>query len=293
MNKNYLPKNQQEFIKGCLEFKKHEKRDSMYKVATFLLSEYREDSDKINLADGLGVLLLTWNQAFYRYGLFNFEKLEKCLSNNSQRIKKFRKREIFNLSENDEKDIKNLFKKFLESLQIDILKFSNENTKKYSKEDLINLLNELNIKLKNDCDLRSIYNSIKSKIKGIEFIDSSKSDSNKDYIVIYISKIRSSRVKILKSLRLIKRSPVAVAKTLHLLAPKFFPIWDNKIAKGYGCNYSKNPEENYLSFCKKIKQVAEIVKNFKLKDPIKTKNESIVKLIDEYNYSKYTKGWLA
>jgi len=36
-----------------------------------------------------------------------------------------------------------------------------------------------------------------------------------------------------------RTSPVAVSKALHLLAPDFFPIWDQKIAKAYGYNYSK------------------------------------------------------
>ena len=55
----------EEFCKGCEEFERHEKRDAMYKVATFLVSYFwGRPSD---MADGLGVLLLTWNQAFYRY----------------------------------------------------------------------------------------------------------------------------------------------------------------------------------------------------------------------------------
>lgn len=60
--------NREEFLKGCEEFEKHEKRDAMYKVATFLVFHFwGKPSD---MADGLGVLLLTWNQAFYRYGIF-------------------------------------------------------------------------------------------------------------------------------------------------------------------------------------------------------------------------------
>ena len=31
------------------------------------------------MADGLGVLLLTWNNAFYRFGSFAFDELEKCI----------------------------------------------------------------------------------------------------------------------------------------------------------------------------------------------------------------------
>jgi len=67
--------NCKEFCKGVEEYEKHEKRDVMYKVATFLVSYFwGKPSD---MADGLGVLLLTWNQSFYRYGSFDFNKLEK------------------------------------------------------------------------------------------------------------------------------------------------------------------------------------------------------------------------
>jgi hypothetical protein len=43
----------EEFLKGCGEYEKHEKRDAMYKVATFLVSHFLgEPSDMVN---GLGV----------------------------------------------------------------------------------------------------------------------------------------------------------------------------------------------------------------------------------------------
>ena len=65
---------QEEFCKGIEEFGKREKRDAMYKVATFIISYYW--GKPFDMANGLGVLLLTWNQAFYRYGTFDFDKLE-------------------------------------------------------------------------------------------------------------------------------------------------------------------------------------------------------------------------
>jgi len=47
----------EEFCKGIEEFEKREKRDAMYKVATFVISHYwRKPFD---MANGLGVLLLT------------------------------------------------------------------------------------------------------------------------------------------------------------------------------------------------------------------------------------------
>jgi len=71
---------QEEFCKWIEEFEKREKRDTMYKVATFIISHYW--GKPFDMANGLGVLLLTWNQAFYRYGIFDFDKLERCIDIN-------------------------------------------------------------------------------------------------------------------------------------------------------------------------------------------------------------------
>ncbi len=196
-----------ELKKGIEEFRKHEKRDAMYRVATFIISHFW--NNPADIADGLGVLLLTWNQAFYRYGIFNFDKLEQCIRTNFSEIKSFRDRNIFDFSNDDEKIIKKIFNDFLNALQIDA-----------------------------------------GKMKG-------------------------------------RKSPVSVAKAIHLLAPKFFPLWDDKIARAYNCYYNQNPAEQYIYFCKINKKIAEGLKN-----KVLDKNKSILKLIDEYNYSKYTKNWI-
>ena len=202
-----------EFLKGCEEFEKHENRDSMYKVATFLIRHFW--GKPIDMADGLGVLLLTWNQAFYRYGMFDFDQLEECINRNFKNIEKFNHRDILSFSDSDEEDIRNLFNDFLDALQ----------TASGKKQ--------------------------------------------------------------------VRKSPVAVAKALHLLAPKFFPLWDEKIARAYGCYYNENPVVKYISFCKVMKAVADKVKGYLSSlDPDKISDKTLIKLIDEYNYSKYTKGWI-
>lgn len=199
--------NRKEFFKGYNEFEKHEKRDAMYEVATFLVSHFW--GKPADMADGLGVLLLTWNQAFYRYGVFDFDKLEKCITDNRQKIDSFRNRDICSLSSLDEAGIKALFAEFLKALQID-----------------------------------------SGKLEG-------------------------------------RRSPVAVAKALHLLAPSFFPLWDDKIARAYGCYYAKNPAEKYVSFCKITKTTVDKIRSYNV-----WSDKTLIKLIDEYNYSKYTQGWI-
>lgn len=280
--------NKNEFIRGIKEFEQREKRDAMYKVATFLVSYFwGKPSD---MADGLGVLLLTWNQAFYRYGIFDFDKLERCLADNLQRLKNFRLKHISSLSDADEKEIGYLFDEFLKALQIDMIRFSDENKKKYTRSNLVGLLSKFGIKYKNSDDLGSLYDSIKDnpRIKNaVQFADKDTSNSRKNYIVIKISGLQIRERKTLESSGLIMRSPVAVTKALHLLAPNFFPLWDNKIAQAYECTYSKNPAEKYVSFCKIMKMVAYKVRNY-----TDNQNKSIPKLIDEYNYSKYTQGWI-
>lgn len=196
--------NREEFLRGCEAFEKHEKRDAMYKVATFLVDYFWGNPSK--MANGLGVLLLTWNQAFYRYGSFDFDKLEECITENFQKIESFRNRDILSLSNSDDDDVKKLFNKFLVAL---------------------------------------------ARVKdGIS-------------------------------------SPVAVSKALHLLAPKFFPLWDDDIAPAYGCEYYDNPAEKYILFCRIIKQMAERVKDY-----VTQSDKPLLKLIDEYNYSKYTGRWI-
>jgi len=198
-----------EFRRGYLAFEARERRDAMYKTATFLVSHFWGRAPE--MADSLGVLLLTWNQAFYRYGPLDFQRLEEAVAGNQRQLEAFRVRDILSYSADDNPIILPLFHQFLAALELC------EGTKKGT------------------------------------------------------------------------RSPVAVAKALHLLAPRFFPLWDLKIANAYECRYSEKPAEKYLLFTEKTKHVAEqLVGRTETLDTSK----SLLKLIDEYNYAKYTKGWV-
>ena len=79
----------------------------MYKTATFLVEHFW--GKPRDMADGMGVLLLTWNQAFYRYGSFDYALLEKVLRANMPIIERLRPRNIQSLVEADELSIKQLF----------------------------------------------------------------------------------------------------------------------------------------------------------------------------------------
>jgi hypothetical protein len=90
-----------------------------------------------------------------------------------------------------------------------------------------------------------------------------------------------------------RASPVAVAKSLHLLAPDFFPPWDTEIALGYGSwwAFSEFGALEYVPFCWKMKCIAASVADYEcIRNP--NPKRTPLKLIDEYNYSKFTKKWI-
>ena len=195
--------NVSELKAGYKAFQDREVRDAMYKTASFLVKHFWGNPRE--MADGLGVLLLTWNQAFYRYGLLDFSALENCIVRNQQTLDSFRNRNILSYTPDDDNVINRLYKEFLEALQI-----------------------------------------ADGKAKG-------------------------------------RRSPVAVAKALHLLAPAFFPLWDDKIARAYDCHYQYSP------FMQKMKTLTEVL------EPavdLQGTGKTLLKLIDEYNYAKFTKQWI-
>jgi hypothetical protein len=192
---------------GYKAFQARESRDAMYTTATFLVCHYWGQPAK--MADSLGVLLLTWNGALYRYGSFDFGELEKCIEKNIVMLEGYRAKTIADYTASDEQPVKCLFNQFLAALTI-----------------------------------------AEGKKRGV-------------------------------------RSPVATAKALHLLAPGFFPLWDKKIASAYRCNYSQKPDENYIAFVKISQSMAGSLQSIVLPT-----GKTLLKLIDEYNYSKYTKGWV-
>jgi len=96
-----------EFRRGYQAFQTHEARDAMYKIATFVVSQFW--GRPADMADGLGVLLLTWNQAFYRYGSFDFDRLEHVIQANLAIVQDYHNRDIVTLETPDEPLIKKLF----------------------------------------------------------------------------------------------------------------------------------------------------------------------------------------
>jgi len=183
------------------------------------------------MADALGVILLTWNQAAYRYDPFDFSRLEDFLRREKTVLDTFRARSIdtFDLAR-DEAGILAIFNDALESLR--------------------------------------------SKKKE-------------------------------------KRSPVAVAKALHTIAPRFFPIWDRKIAAGLRCLWNDSGEAagKYLDLIRQTKEtVASLERAYADKSARAGlpdagnligalskhagRDKTMLKFLDEYYYAKYTGGWV-
>jgi hypothetical protein len=101
----------------CRIYEAEEPRDSMYRVASFLVQEWWGNPS--NLADALAVLLLTWNANFYRFGGgLRADALEACLRENWKTIEAFRKRELSTFEESDHKQISTLFKSLSTALRL-------------------------------------------------------------------------------------------------------------------------------------------------------------------------------
>lgn len=197
---------------GCDAYRENEPRDSIYRVALFLLQNPDWWGDPRRVADALAVLELTWNANFYRYsgGYLAAEPLEQFLRDNWPLIEDFHHRNIADFRESDTESVRHLFDAALEALRIETTK---------TKE--------------------------------------------------------------------VRRSSVAAAKALHLLAPGFLPIWDNEISKNYNCSYSTNPGVAYCNFFREIQRIA-----LALAGAPAISGKTLVKQIDEYNFAHFTKGWI-
>jgi hypothetical protein len=189
-----------ELTRGYEAYRLNGERDAMYKIATFLADHFW--GRPADMADSIGVFLLTWNNSYYRYGSFDFGMLETCLSNNMSILTEYRAKTILEYTEADDPHIKYLFETFLPAL---------------ARPGAPNCA-------------------------------------------------------------------VSVAKSLHLLAPGFFPLWDKNIAVAYRCDYSRHPIEKYIAFLRISQSIAR-----NLQAAMELGGKTALKLIDEYNYAKYTK----
>jgi hypothetical protein len=88
-------------------------------------------------------------------------------------------------------------------------------------------------------------------------------------------------------------SPVSAGKALHLLAPNFFPLWDQYIAPSYESPYTGElASVAYIAFTRRIRAVAVKLTGELLNDGVTQREwlsrKPLLKRIDEFNYMKYT-----
>ena len=82
--------------------------------------------------------------------------------------------------------------------------------------------------------------------------------------------------------------PVGAAKCLHLLSPSFFPLWDRSIAKAYSLGLQQRGR-NGSQYCHFMSISKEQCNSLGGEQAI---GRNPLKALDEYNYCKYTKGWI-
>jgi len=198
---------------GIAAFRSHERRDAIYQTALFLVDHFWGDPG--SMANGIGVLLAVWNQAFYRQTNFsiNLDDLELVIHQHMAILTGFRGRNILSLDVTDKQPVITLFDQMTEALR---------------------------------CD----YDS--------------KSGTH-----------------------IVRYSSVSTAKALHILAPGFFPLWDSRIAARYGFSHRIESADTYFRFAELMKIMVE-----RLDGCFPHEQQSVLKLIDEYNYAKYVKRWV-
>jgi len=92
------------------------------------------------------------------------------------------------------------------------------------------------------------------------------------------------------------------SKALHVLSSSLFILWDDRIRKGYGCFHNA---EGYFNFLIRMQwELREVLKTYRCDFSCNSDDEAIdqicqklyeggkmpiTKLLDEYNYQKYTK----
>jgi hypothetical protein len=82
--------------------------------------------------------------------------------------------------------------------------------------------------------------------------------------------------------------PVGAAKCLHLLAPRFFPLWDRDIASAYLVSLLE-PGKNGERYGHFMRIVKEQCRDLGGEQRI---GRNPLQALDEYNYCRHTKGWI-
>lgn len=102
---------------------------------------------------------------------------------------------------------------------------------------------------------------------------------HEDFKTMNFSKYEDEIKHIFKALAGIKGIEATGApKLMHLKLPKVFVMWDSYIRKAYG--YNKGDAEDYIAFLRDMQK--------RFADSKVDSSRTLAKLIDEYNYKKFT-----
>ena len=107
----YIP-TREEFCRGYEIYNEREKRGFVYFEALELVSEGWGNYQL--MAKGIQRLIRSWNRF---YSNFSFSDLVHCLENNIEILETYRNRDIINLSEDDDENVRELFKQMLKALR--------------------------------------------------------------------------------------------------------------------------------------------------------------------------------
>lgn len=92
-----------------------EPRDAIYRVSTRLIeNNWIHDYE---VSNALGVLLLIWNSAFYRYGTLDYPKIENSITSHKKELSRLRKRHISSLDPSEMAKIEKIYNNFLFALR--------------------------------------------------------------------------------------------------------------------------------------------------------------------------------
>jgi hypothetical protein len=83
--------------------------------------------------------------------------------------------------------------------------------------------------------------------------------------------------------------PVGAAKALHLLAPRFMPLWDRAIAAEYTGQLGRMGSNSwrYLRFMRECR-----LQSIAAGGDAAAADGNILKALDEYNYCIFSKQWI-
>jgi hypothetical protein len=78
------------------------------------------------------------------------------------------------------------------------------------------------------------------------------------------------------------------AKALHLLAPRFFPLWDRPIATGTGCRHMRRGHNapRYWQFMQIVRDQCERLGGEA------AHGAELLKRLDEFYFCRYTRNWI-